>query len=316
MPRWVASSKIEMVLPGDHNSAQALNFKKARRQHYKSNKNRPTDSDSLSEWTAFRAAEKKYKARFPPPDLSNVLDLAALDEARADEVTKGGWSGRPDAIGCTEIGLKSGQGKAYVFQSHPGLVLLPGYLSQHRQRELTQWALRDHARMPNETNLDTHYLMPEGGLWNAHIESLHSDTVPDVKPKASALTGSEGFLAPPPGPRQLISNSPATAENVHSLTLSASAQPTPAPSLTVNPSTPSNLIRKLRWANVGWYYNWTTKQYDFTKGKVEVAPQIMDICQGAVEAIDWSRIFTSESQWGETDEDWRTWNETYGMSSD
>ena len=51
-------------------------YKKARRQHYKSTKNRPVDVDAS--WSPFRAAEKKYKARFPPPDLSAVLDLASL----------------------------------------------------------------------------------------------------------------------------------------------------------------------------------------------------------------------------------------------
>jgi len=51
-------------------------YKKARRQHLKTTKNRGKDVDA--EWTPFRAAEKKYKARFPPPDLSHVLDLASV----------------------------------------------------------------------------------------------------------------------------------------------------------------------------------------------------------------------------------------------
>lgn len=47
-------------------------FKKARR----ATKNR--DHQSVDEsWTAFRTAEKKYKARFRCPDLSGVLDLEA-----------------------------------------------------------------------------------------------------------------------------------------------------------------------------------------------------------------------------------------------
>lgn len=54
----------------------SLEHKKARRLHYKSTKNRPVAVDQS--WSPFRAAEKKYKARFPPPDLSAVLDLASL----------------------------------------------------------------------------------------------------------------------------------------------------------------------------------------------------------------------------------------------
>lgn len=48
-------------------------YKKAKRQYIKTTKNRSKDI----EWTPFRSAEKKYKARFPPPDLSHVLDLAS-----------------------------------------------------------------------------------------------------------------------------------------------------------------------------------------------------------------------------------------------
>lgn len=71
-------------------------YKKARRQYIKATKNRPRDVEN--DWTPFRAAEKKFKARFPPPDLSNVLDLATLDPARTEEVSQGVWAGRPDAV--------------------------------------------------------------------------------------------------------------------------------------------------------------------------------------------------------------------------
>jgi alkylated DNA repair protein alkB family protein 1 len=119
----------------------------------------------------------------------------------------------------------------------------------------------------------------------------------------------------PSGPRQLVSNTAANATNVHSLTLSASAQPAPAPSTTVPPSSPSDLTRKLRWANIGWFYHWGTKQYDFTKGKIDVDPQIRELCQGVVQAINWDHVFydDDESQWEGNGEDWRAWDETYGM---
>lgn len=71
-------------------------YKKARRQFYKATKGRPPPSEN--DWTPFRAAEKKYKARFPPPDLSNVLDLAQLDSARSQEISQGVWKGSLDAL--------------------------------------------------------------------------------------------------------------------------------------------------------------------------------------------------------------------------
>lgn len=65
-------------------------YKKARRQFYKATKNRPPVEQ---DWTPFRAAEKHFKARFPPPDLSGVLDLAQLDSLRKEEVEEGVWKG-------------------------------------------------------------------------------------------------------------------------------------------------------------------------------------------------------------------------------
>lgn len=79
-------------------------YKRARRHHYKATKNRAEGLDT--EWTPFRAAEKKYKARFPPPDLSDVLDLALLDATRSAEIEQAVWKGSVDTVEVQEIGLK------------------------------------------------------------------------------------------------------------------------------------------------------------------------------------------------------------------
>jgi alkylated DNA repair protein alkB family protein 1 len=79
-------------------------YKRARRHHCKSTKNRAEGFDK--DWTPFRAAEKKYKTRFPPPDFSDVLDLALLDQARSSEIEGGGWKGNPETAQVKEIGLE------------------------------------------------------------------------------------------------------------------------------------------------------------------------------------------------------------------
>lgn len=107
-------------------------YKKAARLHRKSTKNRPEQAAGDA-WTPFRAAEKAYKARFPPPDLRSVLDLAMLDPARRDECARGGWAGRADAVAWHEIALLDadaggggthdgvrGARKAYAVPSIPG----------------------------------------------------------------------------------------------------------------------------------------------------------------------------------------------------
>lgn len=98
-------------------------YKKARRNHWKSTRNRPEHVDA--DWTPFRAAEKKYKARFPPPDLSEVLDIAAGDASRTEETSRGGWKGRADSVNYREIPLRDGPGqacgqRAYIFPGTPG----------------------------------------------------------------------------------------------------------------------------------------------------------------------------------------------------
>ena len=101
-------------------------YKRARKHHYKTTKNRP---DCLeADWTPFRAAEKKYKARFPPPDLTDVLDLAEDDASREEEVEDGRWKGRADAVPVQEIELtvdhehvkRGRKRRAFIFPQIPG----------------------------------------------------------------------------------------------------------------------------------------------------------------------------------------------------
>lgn len=46
-----------------------------------------------ADWTPFRVAEKLYKAKWPKPDLVNVLDLATLQCQRTEELSSSGWIG-------------------------------------------------------------------------------------------------------------------------------------------------------------------------------------------------------------------------------
>lgn len=98
-------------------------YKKAYRNHQRSVRNQPA-KDEVSPLTPFRSAEKKFKARFPPPDLSNVLDLALLDPNRGDEINDGVWKGRADAIESQEIRLTinsfASSRKAYCVPRIPG----------------------------------------------------------------------------------------------------------------------------------------------------------------------------------------------------
>jgi alkylated DNA repair protein alkB homolog 1 len=193
-----------------------------------------------------------------------------------------------------------------------GLVVLPSYVSPSDQKRLVRWALCDQARV-NETNLAAHYILPEEGLWNTYLKSLKNPNE-DVLIQPSASLSPDQVAPELSGPRKLVTNTPASLATYQSI--STSPKPPPIPSATVQPSPCSALIRKLRWANIGWSYHWGTKQYDFTKGKGTVNPEIRNLCRSAVELVDWHNVFGDVSEhgaeWGEEDPDWQTWTETYG----
>ena len=102
-------------------STTTAEYKKAQRLHLKSTRGRNPDVEK--DWTAFRAAEKRFKARFPPVDLSDVLDLALLDEKRTAEIAASGWSGSKDSAEFREI---SSDIAAFTITDIPGgsIVLL------------------------------------------------------------------------------------------------------------------------------------------------------------------------------------------------
>jgi hypothetical protein len=113
-----------------------------------------------------------------------------------------------------------------------------------------RWSLADHARQPNETNLDIHYVLPEEGLWTV-CERARDDPSQDicVQPRAST-SELPPAVEEASGPRQLVNNTSATPDNF--LALSATPKPPSVPSTTVQPTPASTLLYKLRWANIGW----------------------------------------------------------------
>ncbi|KAG8981785.1 hypothetical protein FRB90_006990, partial [Tulasnella sp. 427] len=152
-------------------------YKRALKHHLKTRQ-----QSSQVDVTPFRAEEKKYKSKFPPPDLNEVLDVWALDEDLRGKAALGstwdkgernsGTSARSFKLQTSdEVPTQSRRG--YCLDSHPGLVIIPSYISPSAQRSFIRSSLENQARSPNETNLDTHYLIPEKGIWNAHVASHH-----------------------------------------------------------------------------------------------------------------------------------------------
>ncbi|TDL27432.1 hypothetical protein BD410DRAFT_782516 [Rickenella mellea] len=299
---------------------QLSSDKKARRNYFKSTRERPPNE--AFDWTPFRSAEKRFKAKFPRPDLSDILDLALLDNDRIEEVERGGWKGSADVSKIRPLRTIDEDGKGrniFLLPQIPGLVLLPGYLSHECQRELVSWSLCDHARPPNETSLDTHYVLPREGIWSTHVRyRTHGEALTEQLILPRAVTSENAAKQPePPGPRQLVSNKPADPSNFDDLSQELKLPAAPSP--TVRPTRASELLYKLRWANIGWYYHWGSKQYDFKRDKVGVDGIVSQICKRIVRQINWADVFAShdtkphqdESDWGPGGPEWESWDATY-----
>lgn len=187
-----------------------------------------------------------------------------------------------------------------------GLVILPSFVSEETQRDLIRWSLRDHARRPNETNLDTHYVLPQSGLWATYLTS--PETVVQPRPPSSTT------LQHSPGPRRLISNIPASPATYSAIT--STPKPSPPPSALTHPISTAQLVPRLRWANIGWSYHWGTKQYDFAREAQPVGEPFRRLCVEVVRSIRWQDVFGGASTklfdgWENTS-GWQTWPKTYG----
>lgn len=99
---WTGTRQILNIVVMAEDDEKAL--KKAMRRYFKTkNKNQKPDH----EWTAFRAAEKRFKAQFPSPDLQTVLDLRALSTPSPE--SNQGVTGNPYFIPTRIVGTNPDQ---------------------------------------------------------------------------------------------------------------------------------------------------------------------------------------------------------------
>jgi alkylated DNA repair protein alkB family protein 1 len=196
-----------------------------------------------------------------------------------------------------------------------GFVLLPGFLSQQEQRQLIRATLEDHARYPNENNLDTHYQLPTNGLWRAWKEHrLQRQFDPNTEEPVIQIKASTSIQVTSESRRTLIDNDPASIENFAEMQAVAKV-PFP-PSSTLSPLPLSCLINKLRWSNIGHFYHWGTKSYQFDRELVPIPGDIKETCRRAVINVQWSNVWKDgadleSGEWEMDKPDWDKWHETF-----
>ncbi|BGP14319.1 hypothetical protein JCM10213_004446 [Rhodosporidiobolus nylandii] len=275
---------------------------------------------------AFRTAERHWKSA--SYDLSLAFDAEQIAwDAKEDEGgrRRGVWmAGDGEAVECFRVALgdleeaKMGQIKwkgkareedgdyAIIVPRIPGLVIFPSVLSETLQRALVVETLQ-HACRPNLSNLDKHYTLPEGGLWNVWLAGRGDEVVPALPDEEEqAASGQDAREAAATG----------AAERKSEGTLPEEAKETGARTASEKKAvTVRELLPKLRWSNVGWHYNWTTKLYEFERGKPALPPLVLRCCRDIVRVTPWEKVLGEsggdEEVGGTTRAHWRSWNEDY-----
>ncbi|KAJ2084190.1 hypothetical protein H4R24_000263 [Coemansia sp. RSA 988] len=191
----------------------------------------------MQQQTTFRRAEKKHKARRGLPNLSDVIDVSAIDVSDGAAVRQLCLtrdmcqpSALPFRAFCQE------RPPAYTLRDHPGLIVIPNPFTAETQRWLARKCLCDCTCPPNRTNLDPFFHLPSQSLFE-----LAS------RPTADAPTQEKS--------RNLV------ASRVQSDSIDAGFS-RPKGKIYMQSAPAADLLGHLRWCTLGQQYNWTTKEYD------------------------------------------------------
>ncbi|GAA5935627.1 uncharacterized protein JCM15063_001758 [Sporobolomyces koalae] len=271
-----------------------------------------------STFNAFRSAERQFKDRNCPPRLDLVFDSRniAWEDSEVDGKLKGTWMNETgDRDVCYRVSLQglsetigqsrwkgkakeTGRDYAIVIPRVPGLVFFPSIVPPETQRLLVVESLQN-AKQPNVTSLDPHYALPPEGLWNVfHSGRLHEVVERIKSPMPASDQNSENTA------RSNTHGTPVRAESDDLIDSDSSKV------------TMEDLVPKLRWSNVGYHYNWTTKLYEFDRPFVPIPPLMLSCCSSIARAVPWHHVFEEsddecEAEGRTTRSDWASWSTDY-----
>ncbi|KAF9359814.1 hypothetical protein BGX26_011372 [Mortierella sp. AD094] len=248
--------------------------------------------------TPFREAELQFLSRHPPPDYSKALDFrqpveVLLSDPKIKKVPlRKRISEFSDLFGFKDSQQEGGDlpENAYLHEDHPGLIYIPAAFTSAAQRNLIKACLKDYSRHPNKSNLDTHYIVPDSGLWDLHEDVFTGKQSPDdpsifVQRKATADERAGGYGSDDDddndddntGDKKLGNQGPRmkpkpSKPSIRTLVPITDETPTvpdnvskddPEPSAQVPILPPAQLVRKMRWITLGYQYHWPSKTYHF-----------------------------------------------------
>lgn len=156
--------------------------------------------------TQFREAELLFLSRHPPPDYSSALDFRQPVEILLKDTKIQRIPLRKRIYEFSELfGVQEQEQEqekehecAYLHEDHPGLIYIPAAFTPSAQRTLVKACLNRYSKHPNKSNLDTHYLVPDGGIWDLHEDVFSGKRSLDdpkvfVQRKAVVDENAEGY---------------------------------------------------------------------------------------------------------------------------
>ncbi|KAI8800721.1 hypothetical protein BJ742DRAFT_859821 [Cladochytrium replicatum] len=274
------------------------------------NINPPPDSPLWANQTPIRSAERFFKRRDKPVDLSCCIDFRTRANSKEEERTTIpayinnnidiSESDLPHEIfaSCPEFGNHSNAANRTAQVLGEGLIVIQNPFTPEAERRLIRECLRDYTKRPNVNNLDTHYVIDGkdtiSGLWQLY-EKVYSGTVkegetghalPLRNKNRDADSEDEGDPAGEKVARAAVESG--------GVIINPPSNPTP---LIDRPLPVTEAIRKIRWTSLGYYYDWTRKEYHNLHTGTPPPPiptLVSNLCRAVVKAIEHITGFPAE----------------------
>lgn len=172
----------------------------------------PEDTTQFKNQTAFRQSERHFKRHF-----DTQFSTPAVSDAN----------------------------NVFTFPTIPGLVLIRECIDFKTQAQLVQSALHDWSKLPNLSNLDSHFNILPAGIWSQFCKDANSLVEP----------------------RLFDSNSPQVLvkDQTPSEKLNLLIDPPTDPKRKQKPVIASAVLKRMRWVTLGYQYNWTAKKYHYDR---------------------------------------------------
>ncbi|WVO16942.1 alkylated DNA repair protein AlkB [Cryptococcus depauperatus] len=290
--------------------------------------------------TAFRLAEKHFKNRAylnRYPSLlqwkERLIDLSRSQAQEDDEVWQAGWwspenetelinnqtkkskQGKEkekgeranlDTSNLSKLRLKDG---AVAYVVAPGCILIPDYMSASQQLTFLHDSLARYTLPPNPLSLTTHYNLPDN-LFDLYVSNPQANVYP--KHMTGAIDSQHSASKSQPKSRTLNDTEPASVIGYDEIIARNKNWTGDVPSDKLGIKTAERLMKELRWANLGWIYQWSTKSYNFAlDDPIPFPAPLADICSSAVASIPWEQVFSDLSEDEASSYHYQSWSENY-----